>query len=230
MKKRFIALLLSGLMVVGVLSGCGSSGTKSDTMTVSEMLETVLEDNGGELYFYTTDTQYSNETPLGKDRKMQVYIYDGETVCRGKQVGSDDDYESYKLGEIANNEMTFEKVGEKDRVLGLDLETDETGNNVYIEALKTESHSEWHDFEVYYLGGFSRIEVYGTTYMCFSTRVTHLDTYDNWKTELYFLIEDTESTKNKTIVWDEIGTDGILVDEVKVRTDVYAPIIPQPVD
>lgn len=226
MKKRIIALSLVLTMAVGILNGCGSSGTKSDTMTVSEMLETVLEDNSGELYFYTTDTRYDHEIPLGKSRRMDVYSYDGESVVRCRKVGSDDI--QCALGQIANKETSFEKTEEKDKVLGLDLETDKTGNEVYLEVLKTETHRGSKDFEVYYLGGFSRIEIYGTTYMCFATRQT--DFYDDRKTEIYFLIEDTESTKDKTIVWDELGTEGILVDEAYIRQEIYAPIIPQPAD
>lgn len=225
MKRKMTALLTLALLTTLLLGGCGGTESKSDTMTVSEMLETVLKDNGGEVYIYKADTKYHQNVALGKDMPVGVYVYDGEGINWCQEEGrTESGRDSYKLGDIANNKVNFEKGGEKDLVLGLDLETDDTGNDVYIEAIQTEND------EVYLLGGFSRIEVYDTTYMCFATRVTHLNTYDNWKTEIYYLIEDTESTKDKTIVWDKIGTDNILIDEVNVRKAVYSPIIPQPAD
>lgn len=225
MKKRIAILLTLTLSATMLLGGCGSAGSKSDTMTVSEMLETVLKDNGGEVYIYEADTQYYQSIALGKDMPVGVYVYDGEGINWCQEEGrTESGRGSYKLGDIANDKINFEKGGEKDLVLGLDLETDDTGNDVYIEAIPTEGE------DVYYLGGFSRIEIYDKTYMCFATCFTNLSYYDEPKTELYYLIEDTESTKDKTIVWDKIGTDNILIDEVNVNKAVYSPIIPKPAD
>ena len=66
--------------------------------------------------------------------------------------------------------------------------------------------------------------------MCFATNVTNAAYTPPYITQIYYLIEDTETTKNKTIVWDEIGTEGILIDEVGVKKKVYAPAIQQPAD
>lgn len=237
MKKRFIALSLVVTMIIGVLSGCGNSkggsseggsSKKSDTMTVSEMLEAVLEDNDGELYIYEADMFYDSDIPLGKNRPVHVYVYDGEGIDWCREAGrTQTGRGSYKLGDIANKEISFEKGGDKAES-HLNLETDESGNNVYIEAMMYKKALKGRD--AFYLGGFSRIEVYGTTFMCFATTVTHKAYYDNRSSVLYYLIEDTESTKDKTIVWDDLGTDGIPVDELNVDTSIYAPYIVKPAD
>lgn len=225
MKKKFLTLALVTTMLVSTLTGCGGSG-KSDTMTVSQMFDTVLEDNGGELYIYGVETKYHSDTALGKDMPMKVFAYDGERIIRCQEVGrTENGFGEYKLGDIAKGNMNFEKTENETLVLGLNLETDETGNSVYIEAIKTEN-----DKDRYCLGGFSRIEVYDTTFICFATNVTDHSYATPYTTQRYYLIEDTESTKGKTIVWDEIGTEGILIDEMGLNKDVYAPAIQQPAD
>lgn len=225
MKKKFLTLALVTTMLVSTLTGCGGSG-KSDTMTVSQMFEAVLEDNGGEFYIYGVETKYYPDTALGKDMPMKVFAYDGESIIRCQEVGrTENGAGNYKLGEIVKENVNFEKTEDETLVLGLNLETDETGNNVYIETIKTEK-----DNDRYCLGGFSRIEIYDTTFMCFATNYTDHNYVTPHTTQIYYLIEDTESTKNKTIVWDEIGTEGILIDEMSLYKDVYAPAIQQPAD
>ncbi len=226
MKKRFIAIVLIATMTLGILGGCGSSeggsSKKSDTMTVSQMFETVLEENGGELYIYKAD-----DCDLGKDMSVNVWSYNGQRVNACQEVGrTEGNSGAYNLGDIANKKINFEKCEDSNILVhGLDLETDETGNNVYIEAIHTENKR-----LKFYLGGFSRIEVYDTTFMCFTTNVTDNSYATPYTYQLYYLIEDTETTKDKTIVWDKIGAEGILIDEIGVNKQVYAPATQQPAD
>lgn len=222
MKRRIATLLTLTISITMLLSGCGSTESKSDTMTVSEMLETVLKDNGGEVYIYKGDTQHDNV--LGKDMDVDVYVYDGEEItgCEDERyyAGELQLWEcNYDLGDIVNDKINFEKDENKKLVLGLNLETDETGNDVHIEAIKTESES-----DKYFFGTFSRIEVYDATFMCFATRVVPQDGTNPYT--LYTVIKDTESTKDKTIVCDEVGTEGILVDEMGLKPNIYFPLKP----
>ena len=227
MKRRIATLLTLTISTTMLLSGCGSIESKQDTMTVSEMLETVLKDNGGEVYIYEGDTDHG--AVLGKDMDVDVYAYDGEeiTMCEDErffagEIPFSDCY--YDLGDIANDKINFEKnekKGFKSKVLGLNLETDDTGNDVYIEAIKTD-----HESDEYFFGTFRRIEVYDATFMCFETRVEPQNGTSPYT--VYTVIKDTESTKDKTIVWDEVGTEGILVDEMGINPSIYFP--PKPAD
>ncbi len=228
-EKRFITLGLVVTMVVGVLGGCGSSGSSGKTMTVSEMLETVIEDNGGEVYLYEVESGGDNkDKTFGKDMKVSdVYAYDGNNIER-MSLGYGN---IIKLKDVANHDVSYEERQNKREILGLDLETDETGNDVYIEAIKIDDNDGWgKEYDVMYFGGFSRIEIYDTTFMCFATNFTDYSYANPYTTTQYVLIEDTESTKDKTIVWDELGTDGILTDEVNVQKDKYCPVNYQTAD
>lgn len=229
MKKKFLTLALVTTMLVSTLTGCGGSG-KSDTMTVSEMFEAVLDDNGGEVYIYHVDTRLHNGKykgmNVGKEMPVSAYAFDGEKIVQCKVS----DY--INLGQVAKKEVSLvDRYDNSYPVVGFDLETDETGNDVYIEALVAyKSESSTSDYKAFYLGGFSRVEVYDTTFMCFAINYTDHGYSTPSTSKQYYLIEDTESTKDKTIVWDEMETEGILVDELNVKKNVYAPAYEQPAD
>lgn len=224
MKKRLTVIVVAVLCTLFVLSACGnkttntnnpdSKGTSdenntqtSNTMTVSEMLNTVLKDNGGKMYIYYRRPRNGN-SPLSKDLDVDAYLYDGKSIIPHKGKAT--------LGEIAKGEADFgEKEDKKNAVL--DVETDSTGNNTNLEVMLGSIKA--------YFGSFSRIQIYDKTYMCFTTMGF---TYGD-DPRYYTIIEDTISTKDKTIVWDSVGTDGILVDKGKVDPDeFYAPALAVP--
>ena len=76
--------------------------------------------------------------------------------------------------------------------------TDETGNNVNYEGFIIGERNDTRD-KVYYAG---HIQVYGSSYMLFQGEYSTSN----------MLIRDTKETKEKEIVFDEIGTEGIYVD------------------
>lgn len=223
MKKKIISILLVATMAVTILAGCGNAdGTvkvsKSDTMTISEMLDAVLEDSGGEVNIYCRYSE--SKEVLGKDFPCRTYSYDGKTVKILKSNPSN------TLGDIANgNAEKADLHAEYGVEPGLCIRTDETGNTANLEILacggieKVDGNVRTgDDGAAVFFGSFSRIEVYDKTYMCF-TMTVYPASYSPYDT--YTLIEDTKSTKDKTIVFDTVGTDGVLVDEVDISSSIY---------
>lgn len=206
MKKKLLALVLVATMIVSVLTGCG--GGKSKTMTVSEMLDAVLEANGGEMLIYTYDDY---ELGVGKDSRVNTFYYNGD-------IG---DYASFKqgsngvkpkLGEIAQDNLSaysFEVGLDEPESLGLHLITDSTGNAVDHEALYYTVSGSNKDL-IKFGGIFERLEIYDKTFMLF--RYDYYNRSHQKIKYMYVIIPDVEATKNKTIIFDEIGTEGILVD------------------
>lgn len=162
--KRKIAMLLVGMLIVGLLGGCGSSKTtvkdgQSDdgvnieqeeeysTLTVSELLNTIIEEKG-QVDIYTMSVLASKDHLLDKNDKVWVYSYDGKTIK--SYVDYERNEKEFKLGEIVQG--TAEIPDGRDDVLvddylkyaegkvesieaNLAITTDETGNNTAAEAL-----------------------------------------------------------------------------------------------
>lgn len=208
MKKKLLTGVLVATMLVSTLTGCGGSGSgtsKSDTMTVSEMLNAVLEDNDGEILIYREESATGNVS-VGKDLQTAPFFYDGNNVgrayyYRNTSAGTKDVIKP-SLGRIAQDDFSsylFEKATPASAILC--LATDATGNSVEYETLSLGTEG-----EKIYFDEFERIEIYDTTFMYF--RYVRSDNPYYY----YTFIEDTASTKDKTIVLDEIGTEGIKVD------------------
>lgn len=219
MKKRLIALLMSAIMVSGVLTGCGGNDAESNADVKTET---------------NTKVEVSNDTIAFSELfKHDVIIY----TCGGSFDGKDEEiydvdifyadskYEGYddflKLGDVAQKEddeiiSTLSDVW----VIGnykLGILSDSTGNSTDTESLLVRAtYDSRHDNSrrpgwVGYTGGISNIgyfvghvTVYDDTFMMFEKT-------NNGDTSRY-LIRDTEETKDKTVYFDPIGTEGIVVD------------------
>lgn len=218
MKRKIATLLTLALSTALLLGGCGSAGSKSDTMTVSEMLETVLKDNGGEVGIYVTKDLTSSSSAFGKDTRVVGYVYDGNTVT----IKGDDSSNcyAYSLGEIAQGHDIRLDENWKDHEpvkVTLSYVTDETGNAIKFEFLDGMCiyPSSYNDGA--FFNAFNRVTVYDKTYMTFAGGFDTGSSLQKW----YIVIEDTESTKDKTIVCDEIGTAGMVEGELSVNADRY---------
>ena len=146
-----------------------------------------------------------NGTPtLGELAKMKNNQIEQSLVYAGNL--SDEEYYMYQAQE---GEISYSYKDVKTYSLG--LVTDETGNNVNYEGFIIGERNETRR-KVYYGG---HIQVYGSSYMLFQGETTH----GGYSTSI-MLIRDTEDTKEKEIVFDDIGTDGIYVDgELGVTQD-----------
>lgn len=75
MNKKLTAILLVAMVMVGVFAGCGSEGSgigKTDTMTLTEMCQAVIEDNGGSVLVYRSGSEDKPSvygTPIRYDDK-----------------------------------------------------------------------------------------------------------------------------------------------------------------
>lgn len=220
MKKRLIALLMSTIMVSGVLTGCGANDVESNEDVKTEA---------------NTKVEVSNDTIAFSELfKHDVIIY----TCGGTFEGKDEDiydvdifyadskYEGYSecpfdLGDIAQKDDDEIISNLPDAwVVGnykLGILSDSTGNNTDTESLLVRATyaSRWDNSRrpgwVGYQGGISNIgyfvghvTVYDDTFMMFEKT-------SNGDTSRY-LIRDTEETKDKTVYFDPIGTEGIVVD------------------
>ena len=129
----------------------------------------------------------------------QSLVYEGNL--------SSEEYFTYKEPE---GEISY--YANIDKTYSLGLVTDETGNNVSYEGfVYGVSNNTENEFS---FGG--HVQVYGSSYMYFQKMNS-----DSMKSWTYFmLIRDTEETKEKEIVFDDIGTEGIYVDgELGVTQD-----------
>ena len=81
MRKKFLSMLLATTMIVGLFTGCGSIGS-ANTITVSEMLNHILEEEGEVvIYNFTKDgSDWDSDYKPGVNTKAMVYYYNGETV------------------------------------------------------------------------------------------------------------------------------------------------------
>lgn len=73
-----------------------------------------------------------------------------------------------------------------------------------------------------YFGAFSRIEVYNKTFMCFTTIKRSELSSGTGTRVITTLIEDTDFTKNKSIILDPVGKTGVAVDEISIDDNYQA--------
>lgn len=228
MKKKLTALLTLALTVT-LLGGCGgtaktTSGTvKSEAgdlpaegsdvgdslsggeITVSDMINSILEEKGS-VYIYE-QVQNPPGKDFGKDVSVHVYKYDGSSLAEEKS--------GHKMGEYASGtespeSLEYETISSE---VSLNLLTDSTGNNVRQETFYYKYISESngnhyeHDDLKFGFTNFRHITIYDKSYMVFSVSNPERVWYE------CIAIEDTDYTKDKVIVFDKIGTDGITVDQ-----------------
>lgn len=224
MKKKLTALLALALTVT-LLGGCGgtaqtTSGTvKSEAgdlpaegsdvgdslsggeITVSDMINSILEEKGS-VYIYE-QVQNPPGKDFGKDVSVHVYKYDGSSLADGGRRGNMGEYAS---GTESPESLEYETISSE---VSLNLLTDSTGNNVRQETFYYKSIRDNYEDEDLEFGftNFRHITIYDKSYMVFSVSNPERVWFE------CIAIEDTDYTKDKVIVFDKIGTDGITVDQ-----------------
>lgn len=208
MKKNLLIILLTLILALTCLTGCGAP-KEPNTMTVSEMLNAVLADNGGEMVFYEYD-----KDQIGKDSGVTICYYDGTQIESSPHNVRDSSGNTNRilLGDIAQDTYLASECEPWTNYLGnaeIRLITDSTGNNVEYEAIY-HIGSSGTEKEAITFGEFDRVQIYDKTFMVFKHTWYNgaYQVYEN----TYTIIPDTESTKDMTIVFDKIGTAGIVVD------------------
>lgn len=204
--KRKIATLLTITLATTLFGGCGT--TKSNEIAFSKLFENdviVYQCGYGEGGSFEGKEESIDHT--------RICLADGSfyLINGGGDLGDlaqKDDEEIIKENMKHVNTKGNYKLG---------IWTDDTGNNTATESILVQATycKDWENSQkdgwIGYVGGTSmgsfvgHIEVYDSSYMMFQED----GNYDSTK---IYLIRDTEETKDKTIVFDPVGTDGIVVD------------------
>lgn len=222
MKKRILSVVLALTMVMGILTGCGagSDGSASGStggfgtkeITVSEMLNSIIEEKGEvEIYEFNPNSkilknEYAGNLMAYLDDKgsgtmsFKAYYYDGETL---KGCIRNDGKKEYIKNFLVNPSEFYEgtEIRKNPNFKGIKLVTDKNGDFLY-ESLGGAK-----------FGAFERVDFNGDSYMLFTTYTfgneDSKDFAGQLKDMVCIIIKDTDYTKDKTIVFDAIGTNGI---------------------
>lgn len=193
MKRKMTALLTVVLMLT-MLAGCGANGAASkNEIAFSELFKDdvimygcgkVDKDASVSISVYKTDgsyVYYAIDSSLGK------YAQESDSdIFSSLETENVYAYGEYKLG----------------------VETDSTGNNTESETILRRyrfgdgSGSDWSFGSGSYVSFEGHMTIYDSSYMVFKG-----------KKDGYMLIRDTDKTKDKTVYFDPVGTDGIAVDK-----------------
>lgn len=216
MKKKIALLLTVAMVTMTMLAGCGSTsenpaGEGSDagstankvsgeTVTVSEMLEHVLADNGGTMYIIAKGTaeQYTLEA-LENNEDVSFAItyvtaYDGSKLETHKSENSfyfwNDDNKKHTYDSFVSS--IYERVDNEASNVSLSLST-YGDNDLPEEVLKGESINS--DADVYFYETMYHVtDGKGNSFMVFYN--------NNGGYNKYTLIKDTDWSKDKTVVLD----------------------------
>lgn len=248
MKKRILLMVLALTMIIGILTGCGagSDGSASGStggfgtkeITVSEMLNSIIEENGEVvMYTYLYESPYGieNDGVVDKDGNPKSFNeysdfrsshireirYDGKSsntkLCKGA---------GFELDKCLTGEYTFDEAvkGYMNELKGskseMTIVTDE--DDVMCERLTLKGNAPLH----VYFGSFTREEIAGVSCMVFRTYGFAKENAGNpYGTLTYYdatIIKDTEFTKDKTVVLDSTSLEGAIVtDSISGRENYY---------
>lgn len=214
MKKRILSMLLVATMVMSIFTGCGAGGSANE-ITVSEMLNSILEDEGEVvMYTFTKDgDDWTEDYAPSKKTNVQCYVYNGETETITLMTSSATGTSKNPLGDyldgtcIADKEKsTTTSYNEPD---DLTVVVDKEGNVLYETLLGVYAYS-------IRFGDFERKEINGVSCMVFATYYFGNEQNPKYAGVLeevnYTIIADTDYTKDKTVVCDSADTEGILTE------------------
>lgn len=193
-------MLLVSIIIMGIFTGCGNSAETSgngntgsifqETITISEMLNSIIEDEGHVVVYSTFSSDYKEpiETTSGG-----VVAHDGK-----KDI---DLTAGYDTPPYTFKEFLALDAAEIDEKLKEGSE-DTIRFNLYVpegDGVVTAQTSTLADF-----GSFSRVEIDGKSCMVFE-----LYRYNNGVCNGVFrtIIKDTEYTKDKIVVFDSVSSE-----------------------
>lgn len=183
--------LLTVVLMLTMLAGCG---TNANEIAFSELFEgdvivygcgKVDKDASVNISVYKTDGSYTvyDSSDLGSNLGKFAQESDSD-ILSTLETTDVDVYGEYKLG----------------------IDTDSTGNNTESETIFM--HFEYRDGsgtssnDTKYVSFEGHTTIYDSSYMVFKT-----------DKDSYRLIRDTDKTKDKTVYFDPVGTDDIVVDK-----------------
>lgn len=241
MKRKLAAVLTAAVCAVTLLGGCGndtvstSSGSvstsgsntvssdqtagntkdnssSSDTIKFSELFKNDVYVYGTGATELTKETHISSITLYRTDGTYEN-IYDG--VVRGQQLGDIaqiDDEDAYFQDLLERHEkaianaaasggtIIYSGYGPYTGKYRLGIVTDGTGNNTESMMLGDNS------IKFFY----GHITIYNASFMVFGNNINN---------PYYYIIRDTDETKDKQVVFDEVGTEGILIDASAIELE-----------
>ena len=188
MKNRILSMLLALTMVMGILTGCGAggSGSSSKEITVSEALNSILEDEG-EVIIYNTKSRSYKEKATQKVMSVITNSNEGHLKWDGTSVYKwEPMYDRYSPWISGPTDFFIEKS------------ISETSSDIVTMTSKGSSNE-------LLFGTCEHVEYEGESYMVFKTYFVR--PYDNGINEdvihtTFYIIKDTDFTKDKTIVAD----------------------------
>jgi len=211
MKKKLLVLLMATTMMASLLAGCGSKD--ATPITVSEMLDKVLEENGGSIYIYTSSIsghsfdELISTTEYTVALKPTVYKYDGTNICTlsaSLKGGSRQDKGHFESATVKGNTLdegsdelvkNFDKnidsMHDDDKPQASSLTIDSDG----VEILPSEAANG--SDRIAFYDDFYHIENRGISYMVFHAPAGNPPT-----SNVYIFIKDTDYTIDKTVVPD----------------------------
>ncbi|WP_455720215.1 hypothetical protein [Agathobacter sp.] len=213
-------------------------------ITISELINQRIEEDD-EIFFYTLGTSSRIPIVIACDSEVNIYSYNGK-VLKSYYNMSDPNRETI-LDDIVNDEVDFsnyyisewghswekgdEKYTDEEHHAQLEITTDDTGEKAIMETIYSHSigteytrssedgtwieNTREKNYSVLSFGTFERIKLDGKTYMTFCVK-NDLNLIE------YVIIPDNEFTKDKTIVYDTPGTEGISVNTIDYLKDYQA--------
>lgn len=204
MKRKIASLLTIALLTTTLFVGCGT--TNSNEIAFSKLFE-------NDVIIYV-----GNSTSFGEEhQKLCSMIFCG---ADGSYFSNGDFSKYFKDVAQMEDEEIINEYKDTASVRGtykLGIETDISGNNTKTDQIliketynsrKKESQQEgWIGYDsISDMGTFvGHVKIKDSFYMMFQKPAKYDSNY-------FYFIRDTEETKDKTIVFDAVGTDGIVVD------------------
>lgn len=197
MKRKIATLLTLALSTTLLLSGCGSSSTNSKEIVFSELFKNdviIYRCSAAEgKRFEGKDEIISSAWHLKADGTFTHYDVSEELGVFAQQTDE----------EVIASFTEIEYSG--NYKLGID--TDATGNTAETEGILYENTS-WEnlDYGTVRVGTYSgHVTIYDSSYILYQSPSQYGSTE-------FCLIKDTADTKDKDVIFDTVGTEGIYVD------------------
>lgn len=208
MKRKIASLLTIALLTTTLFVGCGT--TNSNEIAFSKLFE-------NDVIIYV-----GNSTSFGEeDQKLCKMVFcgaDGSYFSIGNFY-KDFDKDLKDVAQMEDEEIIneYKDTASVRGTYKLGIETDISGNNTKTDQIliketynstKKESQQEgWIGYgSISDMGTFvGHVKIKDSFYMMFQKPAKYDSNY-------FYFIRDTEETKDKTIVFDAVGTDGIVVD------------------
>lgn len=195
----FVLFLRVALSTTLLLGGCGGSSTNSKEIVVSELFKNdviIYRCSAGEgKTFEGKDEDISSAWHLKADGTFTHYDVSEELGVFAQQTDE----------EVLASLTEIEYSG--NYKLGID--TDATGNTAETEGILYENTS-WENLDY----GTVKLGIYGGHVTIYDSSYILFQNPSQYGSTEFCLIKDTADTKDKDVIFDTVGTEGICVDMI----------------